>query len=478
MPTATPAPESPSPSASGPDPGDWAGAGYWPGALDRVRAAAARPVSAQSVAVFRIGFGLLVAAASIRFLARGWVDTLYLQPDHHLTYRWFGWVQPLPAPWMQVVVGTLGVLGVCIALGYRHRLAAAAFMVGFGYTELIEAALYLNHYWFVTLAAGLLVALPVHHHWSIDAARQRVPSHPKVAAGVVWALRAQLAVVYLFAGLAKLNSDWLFRAQPLRLWLADRTGVPLVGPVLDEPAVAFLASWWGAAFDCTIVGWLLWSRSRSYAYAALVAFHLSTGALFQIGVFPWVMMVGTLVFFQPDWPQALGARLRARPVAEPVDRPGSRPTTPRPVVAGLVTLAVAQIIIPLRHYAIDGNVRWTEEGYYLSWRVMLTEKAGHVTYEVTDPATGVRYQVGPDVVLTDWQAGVAATRPDLIQATAHLIAGHYADQGMAGVEVRADAWVTMNGRPSQRIVDPDLDLVAHPRGRLPEGWILSRDSDG
>ena len=478
----------------------------------RLRFAARHPVPADSAAVFRIGFGLVAMAGSLRFLARGWVDTLYLAPDHHLAYAGFEWVRPLPAPWMHLHMAALAVLGACIALGYRHRLAAALFTAGFAYTELIEASLYLNHYWFVTLAGVLLALLPVHHRWSLDARGGRVEPSRLVPAAVVWTLRSQLAVVYLFAGIAKLNGDWLLRAQPMGLWLADRSHLPVVGPLLDEPVAAYLASWCGAAFDCTIVGWLLWRRSRPWAYCMLVGFHLATGALFQIGVFPWLMIVSVLVFFPPDWPLRLfeaANRARCRVPVSPrwsraplaaeaatvprLNRPATavprlgrpatvvprlgRPATVvprlgRPATAALVTLAALQVVLPLRHYAYDGNVRWTEEGYYLSWRVMLTEKAGHVEFRVTDPVTGRSWTAGPELVLADWQAEHADVRPGLIHATALLIADHYRRAGMADVEVRADAWVSMNGLPARRIIDPDTDLAAIPRVGFGSPWIL------
>ena len=425
------------------------------------------------MAVFRIGFGLVAVYSSVRFLAKGWVDSLYLAPEHHLTYPGFGWVQPWPSPWMHLHVVVLALLGGCIALGYRHRLAAALFVVGFAYAELIDAALYLNHYWFVTLAGLLLVLLPVHHRWSLDARQGRVQAARFVPAGVVWALRAQLGVVYLFAGLAKLNGDWLLRAQPMRIWLADRTHIPIIGALLDEPLLAYAASWAGAFFDLTIVGWLLWRRSRPWAYAAVVGFHLVTGALFQIGVFPWVMILGTLVFFAPDWPARFRAVSGVRLAHS--KRPGfeGKVVVAKPVAAALVLLALVQLALPLRHYAYPGNVRWTEEGYYWSWRVMVTEKAGYAEYRVTDPATGQTWQVSPRVVLTDWQAEQADVRPDLIHATAHLLAEHYRQRDMGNVEVRANVWVSMNGRPPRRMVDPTVDLAALPRTLAPAGWILA-----
>ncbi len=435
------------------------------------------PVSADSTAVFRIGFGLVVAVGSVRFLVKGWVDTLYLEPVNHLTYRGFGWVEPLPAPFMQLLVSVLAMLGLCIAVGYRHRWSTGLFLAGFAYTELIESSLYLNHYWFVTVTAALLLILPVQHRWSLDAHAGRVTPALSVPAIVVWALRGQLAVVYLFAGLAKLNPDWLLRAQPMRLWLADRTDTAIVGPLLDEAIVAFAASWAGAAFDCTIVGFLLWPRSRPLAYAILVGFHLATGSLFAIGVFPWLMVLATLVFFPTDWPSRVLRRVGQPPRGPTSVEPRADGGLAAPVlsglaVGGLVLLATIQVVVPLRHYAADGNVRWNEDGYYLSWRVMLTEKAGHVDFHITDPSTGRTWHGGPELVLTDWQAGHASTRPDLIHATAHLIADHFDPSGRDGLEVRADAWVSMNGRAAARLLDPTLDLAAHPRGELPPGSVL------
>lgn len=436
-------------------------------ALDRLREAGKQPVSAASTAVFRISFGLLVAFSSLRFLAKGWVGTLYVQPEHHLTYRWFEWVEPLPAPFMHLHMIGLAGLGVAIALGYRFRLALGLFLIGFAYTELIDAALYLNHYWFVTMAGVLLLLLPVQHHWSLDARSGRVPQASSVPVAVVWALRSQLAVVYLFAGIAKLNGDWLLRAQPMQLWLADRADTPIIGSVFGLAGVPHVMSWAGAIFDCTIVAFLLWRRTRPLAYVTLVGFHLLTGLLFQIGVFPIVMILSTLIFFDPDWVHRFTRRATPAPLV-------TAPATGRIRIGLLIAFAATQIWLPLRHYAEPSNVRWSEEGYYLSWRVMLTEKAGFVEYQVTDPDTGDSWTVDPSLVLADWQRSSASTKPDLIHATALLIADHYAhhDADLDAIEVRATAWVTMNGRPATLIVDPSVDLAAHKRGEVPSGWIL------
>jgi hypothetical protein len=423
-------------------------------------------VHAGSTAVFRIALGLLVAVSMVRFVAKGWVGSLYLAPAHHLTYARFGWVRPLPAPLMYGVIAVLALCGVGIAMGWRTRWCAAAFTLGFAYTELIEASLYLNHYWFVTLAGALLVVLPTDGLWSVDARRGRVTSSRCVPVAVVWALRAQIAVVYVFAGIAKINVDWVVHGLPMRLWFADRTDVAVIGPALALPGAALAASWFGLVFDTTIVGWLSWRRTRRFAYPAVIAFHAVTGVLFRIGMFPWVMVLSTLVFFEPSWPTDLARRLGVRDGRRAAPAVTDRVTTPRlPRSARvlLLGLAVVEVVLPLRHLVEPGDVRVTEEGYYLSWRVMLTEKSGLLDFVVTDPVTGATWTAEPTLVLTDWQAAQAAIRPDLLLATAHLVDQHYRAGLGHHVEVRARSYVSVNGRAPRLLIDPAIDLAAVPR---------------
>jgi hypothetical protein len=332
----------------------------------------------------------------------------------------------------------------------------------------------------VTLAAILLAVLPVHHRWSLDARRGLVVSSPTVPAVTVWALRAQVAVVYVFAGLAKLTSEWLLDALPLRLWLPSRAHIPIVGTYLAMPSTAYLLSWMGALFDCTIVGWLLWRRTRLSAWIVLVAFHVATAMLFQIGVLPWLLIGESLVFFAPDWPSRLRARLRPAHAPAPAPAgelaaPSAPPRLGRCASAFLVAFAVVQVLVPLRHLAYPGDVRWTDEGYYGSWRVLLTEKTGYLEFRVVLPASGRQLEVDPHLVLTDWQVRQASIRPDLLHAAAHLVADHFRAEGEPDVRVYADAFVSFMGRPAQRLADPDVDLAALPRSLAHQTWILPLD---
>ena len=502
-------------------------------ALDRVAEAGARPVSAQSAAAFRIAFGALALAAVVRFAARGWIDDLYVAPEHHFTYAGLWWVRPWPDWGMQAHFVLMGLAAAGVALGYRYRLSIAAFFLLFAYAELLDKTTYLNHYYLVSLLSLLMIFMPLHRAWSLDARRSPPPEGATVPVWVIWTLRAQLGAVYLFAGAAKLNPDWLFHAQPLRIWLSNAApDAPLIGALLRETWTAYAMSWAGAAFDLAIVGWLLWRRSRLWAYALLAAFHVLTGLLFPaIGMFPWVMTAFALVFLPPDWPQRLllskpirallpysrqlssflplpsfprphdrHFRVGENPVGATAPNPplptrgedaanaagegtgvgAPRAPSPLPVpswraraVAGALALfALAQILIPLRHWAYPGNVRWNEDGYRFSWRVLLTEKHGHVRFRVRDPSTGEERVVLPEEYLTPLQAERMATQPDRILATARIIARDYERKGAAEAEVRADAFVAFNGREAARFIDPDADLARIEPGLWPKRFVL------
>ena len=197
--------------------------------------AGSQPVSPASAAAFRIIFGLGGVLAVIRFAANGWISELYIEPAHHFTYYGFGWVQAWPGWGMHLHFALLGLASLGVALGYRYRLSIIAFFLLFIYVELIEQATHLNHYYFVSLISIIMIFLPLSQTASPDARSALAGKiSPNIPRATLWMLRAQIGLVYIFAGIAKLNPDWLFHAEPPYIWLYNSTGAPLVGPLLRE----------------------------------------------------------------------------------------------------------------------------------------------------------------------------------------------------------------------------------------------------
>ena len=451
-----------------------------------IRAALTAPRDVAALAAFRVGLGVIVFVSALRFLGYGWIDEMFVRPKFHFTYWGFSWI-PLPSPAVTYALFVvMAALGALVALGLFYRAAVAALFVVFTYLQLVDVANYLNHYYLVSLLAGLMFFIPAHRAYSVDAGLRPEIRSATLPAWCTYLLQFQVAVVYFNAGLAKATPDWLLHAQPMRIWLAARSGLPLVGDTLSLPAVAYLAAWAGFLFDTTIAFFLLWRRARPFAYVAVLGFHLLTHLLFPpIGMFPVIMVVAALVFFDASWPRrvaAFGRRLlsgaRAAAVSPPVV---SSPMLPAGssgggrwlgagVVAAVGFMAV-QILVPLRSHFYPGNVLWHEQGMRFSWRVMSRAKSGSVTFNVRDQASGREWQMSPSQYLTRQQEREMAVQPDLILQLAHHIAREFARNGYPGVEVRADARASLNGRRAEHLVDPSIDLARQSDGIRSKRWI-------
>ncbi|MCB9752911.1 MAG: HTTM domain-containing protein [Myxococcales bacterium] len=435
----------------------------------RLRAALLRPVDIASLVTFRALFGALMLISVLRFWARGWIAELYVEPAFHFTYWGFDWVRPWPGAGMYAHFAALAGLALCVALGLRYRVAMVGFFLAFTYVELLEKAAYLNHYYFISALSLLMIAPPAAGALSLDARRDPTRRRAHAPAFMLWALRLQVALVYVYAGVAKLNADWLGCALPLSIWLKAHTAIPLVGPWLGADALAYAMSLAGAAFDLTIplLLLLLPGRLKLAAYACALGFHTITGLLFPIGMFPWIMSACALLLLPPDWPRALPPLARALPPPTPAT---PEPLTParRVLIAALALHLAIQLLLPWRHLLYPGDVAWNEEGGRFAWRVMLVEKVGSVTLRLRDPVSGRRWTVHPEDHLTPLQAKEMSVQPDMILAFARWVAARHG----APVEVRADALVTMNGRPAARLVDPARDLARERDTLRPKPWIL------
>jgi hypothetical protein len=361
---------------------------------------------------------------------------------------------------MYVHFAALGVLSAAILVGFWTRMSTALFALGFTWVHLLDKSYYLNHYYLVSLLAALMVTLPLGVAGAVDARRDPTRAADLVPAWTVWVLRAQLGLVYFYGGVAKLNADWILAAQPLRIWLAASGDVPVIGGLLERWWAPYLFSWAGVAFDLGIVPLLLVRRTRVAAYGLVVVFHVLTSLLFPIGIFPWLMIALTPIFLDPSWPRRLLTGGRALPPQ------GTRMATmpwERSVLACLAAHLLLQVLIPLRLFVASDDVAWTERGFRFAWRVMAMEKAGLATFHLRDPVSGARWVVEPRDELTALQTTMMATQPDMIADYARHLAAEARRSGRGDVEVYADVYVALNGRPSRRFVDPDADLARSAR---------------
>jgi vitamin K-dependent gamma-carboxylase len=434
----------------------------------RLREAAVRPVNAASVAVFRIAFGLAMLVNTLLYLPV-LVHEYYLATSVHFPYGPFTFVRPLPGMGMYVVYVAMGAAGILIALGLWYRFAAAGFFVLTTYVFLIDSTNFQNHEYLISLLSFLLILVPAHRKWSLDA-RRRPPTTATVPAWVVWLLRFQIGVPYFFGGIAKLNADWL-QGEPLRMWLHRRTDIEVIGPLFNYESVVWLMVYGSLVFDLVVVAFLLHSRTRLPAFVVATSFHLLNARMFGLFIFPWLMIAATTIFFPPDWPERLWARLRRHPAppparsrADPDPVGGDQPDENRPSPAGagrrapalaafLVAWMAVQVLLPLRHLAVPEHPNWTEEAHNFAWHMKLREKSGWARFVVTTP-DGETFRVNPADYLTGKQTGRLAGHPGRLVRFAHCLSEWH-----DGAEVRVETSVSLNGRLPVPIVDSTVDLA-------------------
>lgn len=496
--------------------------------VGRLRIAATRRVDGSSLVLFRIVFGLVMTWEILRYIDHGWVAKYYIAPGFHFKYWPFDFVQAWPGQGMYWHFAITGIAALAMALGVRYRLAAITFFLGIGWIFLLDQTRYLNHIYLVVLLAFLMIFMPVDRLASLDPWRGK-SGDGTIPAWSLWLMRFQLGVPYFFGGVAKLNGDWL-RGEPLTTWLANKTHFPLLGPLFDEPPVAMLMAYSGLLLDLLAPLLLLWHRTRLPVFIAIVAFHLMNSGLFKIGIFPWLMMLGTALFFPADWPRRMWRDLRqenrrawlgslfgmgigimlgnvvpstpsgihsvaaglmgaflgyqlatpqlaATPVSEPSG--GSQPgPEPRPLATStslLIAVWVAmQVLLPLRHFAYPGNVHWTEEGHLYSWHMKLRSKRGSLEFVVTNTQTGQTQTLDPKKMLTKKQVSRMAGRPDMIVQFAHHLARSLEQEHGAPFEVRARGECRLNDRASAPLIDPSVDLAQVSRPWLPPADWISR----
>lgn len=435
---------------------------------DLVRKYLRKEAGIAPLVTFRILFGALMALGMMRFWWSGWVDRLFKQPDFFFKYYGFEWVQIPEGIWIYLLVGISIVSALGIALGLFYRISAVLFFLSFTYIELLDATNYLNHYYLVVLFSAILIFLPANRKFSLDVKWRGLREIDFVPAISIDIIKVQMVVVYTFAGIAKLNPDWLFHAMPLKIWLGEYSQVPIVGPLLAWSGTAFIFSWFGALYDLSIGYFMLFQRTRKYAYVFVVLFHSATWMLFNIGLFPLIMMLSTTIFFSEKWHRKLLQKIGGR-----FGRTGRlRLVSPR--FAGWVvgTYLFIQIVMPVRHFLYPGNVLVTEEGYRFSWRVMLLEKSGIARFKVVDGQTGRSLEVDNSMFLTPFQEKQMAIQPDFIRQYALYLAGQYKGR-IKEPAVYVDSHVVINGRVGERLIDPEADLLSVGESFKPRNWVIA-----
>ncbi|TSJ44065.1 HTTM domain-containing protein [Mucilaginibacter corticis] len=433
------------------------------------------------LSVLRIAFGSIMLVSTIRFILKGWVYAFYIKPQFHFTFYGFDWVKPPAGAGMYVLFAILTVAAIMVTIGLFYRAAIITFFLCFTYVELLDKTTYLNHYYFISVMAFLMIWVPAHRYFSVDTKLRPKIAVTRVPAWTINIFKMQLVLVYFFAGISKLNYDWLIAAMPLKIWLPANSQMPVIGGLLTQTWVAYAFSWFGAIFDLFIGFLLLDGRYRKWAYALVIIFHLSTAVLFKIGMFPYIMICVTIVFFsEKTHIRIVNLLTHFLPKSKHYtsNKDYHLPVFKTQFIYTVLALHfIIQLLLPFRFMLYPGKLYWTEEGYRFSWRVMLMDKGGTIFFYVKDSKTGKRSEIINSQYLTTFQESQMATQPDMILQFAHHLAAEYQKKGINNPIVTADSYVTLNGSGSRLYIDSTVNLAKEQETLLDhKKWIIPFNS--
>ena len=437
-----------------------------------------RSTASSKLAVFRICFGLMMLYSMLRFWSKGWIDSVYVVPKFHFKYYGFEWVESLGGyTYLLFIVCIL--CAVLITIGLWYRLSILVFFLSFTYIELIEKTTYLNHYYFISILSFLLVFLPANKCFSMDVFLRK-KQYKEIPQWTVDAIKLLMVIVYFYAGLAKINSDWLFKALPLKIWMPSKYDIPLIGEtLLQQEWVHYAMSWGGMLYDLSIPFLLFYRKTRLFGFAMVVFFHVFTAVLFPIGMFPYIMIVSALIFFECETHNKIVTLLKKiiqplRSLLEVSSMENVNQFNYKRPKWRLWTLGVyfaIQMVVPFRYVLYPSELFWAEEVYRFSWRVMLVEKIGYTNFKVVNKTSGSSFYVRNGHFLTDLQIKQMSFQPDMILEYAHYLGDHFKSQGHKNIGIYVESYVSLNGRSNQQFIDPEIDLLMQKESFKHKQWI-------
>jgi len=422
--------------------------------------------------VFRIIFGLLCFLESFGAIFTGWVKRNLIDPKFTFSFIGFEWLQPLPGNWMYVYYAMMGVFAIFIMLGYKYRTSILVFALMWTATYLMQKTSYNNHYYLLMLLSFLMALLPANRYASIDVKLNPSLKSISMPNWCKWLFIAQLLILYTYASKAKIYPDWL-DGTVMEIFMKRKQNYLLIGDLLQEKTTHFFLAYGGILFDGLIIPLLLFKPTRKYAFYGSIFFHLFNSIVFQVGIFPYMSLAFCLFFFDPKIIRNIFLKRKDYYDTNEV----IIPKYSKVLVAFFLIYFCFQVGLPLRNHFFKDDVLWTEEGHRLSWRMMLRSKQGRITYNVIDANTNKMIPFNINHYLTKKQQRGASTKPDVIWQFSKYIKQDFAKKGIP-VKVYVNSFVGVNGRPSQRFIDPEVDIANeewHPFKH--QDWILPSKLD-
>ena len=400
--------------------------------------------------VFRIFFGFLIACESFGAIITGWVKKVLIDPQFTFSFIGLEWLQPLPNNLMYVYFIIMGLVGICIMLGFKYTYAIITFTFLWAGVYFMQKSSYNNHYYLLLLISFCMIFLPANKYKSLDVKLGFIERKLTMPNWVSLLFITQIILVYFYASIAKLYPDWLDGTFTKNL-LQGTTSRPFFLELFSQKWFYLFIAYAGILFDLLVVPMLLYKKTRTFALICSIVFHIFNSITLHIGIFPFFALTFILFFYEPETIRNLFFKNKPVSINESLDFSSLK------ILKYLfIPFLVIQLILPLRHHFIEGDVFWTEEGHRLSWRMMLRERSGYIVIKIRDNKTKESFIYDYHKNLSSKQARQLATKPDFIWQYCQKIKEEFKDKD---ISIFIDCKNSINRKPLKTLIDPNVDFT-------------------
>jgi hypothetical protein len=427
--------------------------------LMNIEKALFKPASIYPLVALRLAFGLAMSLWSLYMIFSGKVADVFSQQVVHFPYTGLEWIKPLPFWGMLLVFIVLAITALGMGAGWHYRRMGIVFTLSFAYVSLIDKASYLSYYYYVLIIALMLLVSPAFRLFSIDLIRKPSIRVDFAPVWLLWAFKLQVVMVFFFAGMAKLNSDWLYTGTPVTLWLQDTLqNLGFTATFLSSNAwIGLLLSWFLVLFDFIIPHFLLDSRTSIQAFL-LVAFVQLTGIFFlPTGFFPVLVILSCMVFLPSRIIHHFISRISyflydVFQFKGDVFTAGGtfmlqyRMRRLFPLLASL--FLAFQFVLPVYFYLSWGSFRWASTAFHFSWDIQINHQKNSLSFYKVDKAKGQSEPIAVDHMLSPIQKSSMAADPSMLKQFIGTLKENNPHLSKPEVEIQAQSCVSFNGRPA------------------------------
>ncbi|XP_075163676.1 gamma-glutamyl carboxylase [Haematobia irritans] len=469
-----------------------------------------RPVDAATLGIFRMLYGAAMLIDIAEERGGGDMDVRFGEALH-CHFPLFHGMQAFSFPIMGCIYLCMWFGAIGIMLGYRFRCSCLAFIIPYWYIFLLDKPAWNNHSYLFGLVGTILIFTQANRYCSLD--KLLNPTMPStVPYWNYFLIKFQFFILYMYAGLKKLTSEWLSGYAMSSLskhWVLS----PFRWFLSDHLVDLLIVHWFTAVFDFCIAFLMTCRKTRLLATPFMILFHLMNSRLFIIGMFPWVCLAQVPMFFNFDWPRKLctsnlilcykqitkkeicvdkklgnlekeDEKCRIEKLKEPEEiinplqyckgcqkqlNINQTKCSKIECLRSFVVLfyCCLQLFLPYSHFITKGYNNWTNGLYGYSWDMMVhSYNTIMTTVKVVDNSNGKTLYLNP-YAFTEYDRWTK--HADMAQQYAHCIRRnidleHQRNRRQSpldstNISIYFDVWCSMNGRFQQRMFDPRVDLL-------------------